>query len=147
VRDGALTAIESVIGLDADFWAAFSDPTAGDRLLAGDLRPDFHKRGFLRSYTDERYTFGRYFSPLEPNRPTDVASLLADNDVVLYDRDTDPDETVNLADRPAHRDLLAECSSKLEALITAEIGDDTDTWVLERPNLGRWPEWQGDRVA
>jgi arylsulfatase len=147
VRDAALTAIESVIGLDADFWAAFSDPGAGNRLLAGDLRPDFRKRGFLRSYTDARYTFGRYFSPLEPNRPTDVASLLAANDVVLYDRDTDPDETVNLADDPAQRDLLADCSAKLERLITAEIGADVDTWVLERPNLGAWPSWQGDRVA
>jgi hypothetical protein len=43
--------------------------------------------------------------------------------------------------------LLADCSAKLERLITAEIGADVDTWVLERPNLGAWPSWQGDRVA
>ncbi|MBM3660347.1 MAG: hypothetical protein FJW95_12725, partial [Actinobacteria bacterium] len=144
VREGVLTAVETVIGLDADFWRAFEDPTAADRLVSGELRPDFRKRGFLRGYTDARYTFGRYFSPLEPNRPTDLESLFAHNDVVLYDRETDPDETVNLAADPAHSDLVGDCSTRLEALITAEIGADLDTWVLDRPNLVGYPAWRGD---
>lgn len=54
--------------------------------MSGELRPDWNERGFLRGYTDERYSFGRYFSLLEPNRPTDLESLLAKNDVVLYAR-------------------------------------------------------------
>lgn len=147
VRDGVLTAVESVIGLDADFWAAFDDPAAGDRLVSGELRPDFRKRGFLRGYTDERFSFGRYFSPLAPNRPADVEALFAHNDVVLYDRVEDPDEVRNLALDPARRDLVGEYSAKLEALISDEIGDDLDRWVLERPNLVGWPEWRGDAVA
>jgi arylsulfatase len=147
VRDGVLTAVESVIGLDADFWAAFSDPDAPARLMSGELRPDFHKRGFLRGYTDDRYSFGRYFAPLDPNRPTDVESLLAHNDVVLYDRHDDPGEVVNRALDPSQRELLAEYTTKLEALISREVGEDQHTWVLERPKLVAWPEWRGDAAA
>jgi arylsulfatase A-like enzyme len=147
VRDGVLTAVESVIGLDAEFWAAFSDPEAPKRLMSGDLRPDFRKRGFLRGYTDERHSFGRYFSPIDPNRPTDLESLFAHNDVVLYDRIADPDETDNLALDPAHQHLIAEYSTKLEQLISNEIGNDRETWVLDRPNLVGWPSWRGDAAA
>ena len=135
VRDGVLTAVETVTTLDADYWRAFGSDDVFDRLMSGDLRPDLAKRGFLRGYTDERYSFGRYFSPVDPNRPADVDALFAHNDVVLYDRETDPHELVNLAYLPEHRELVAEYSRKLEALITAEIGADTAAWVLEKPAL------------
>ena len=104
-RDGVLTAVENVANLDADFWRQFADPDVGQRIASGELRPDWSKRGFLRGYTDERFTFGRYFSPLEPNRPKNVEELLSDNDVVLYDRDADPAEMTNLAADPARREL------------------------------------------
>jgi arylsulfatase len=146
VRDGVLTAVESVISLDAQFWGAFADPEALKRLQSGDLRPDFDKRGFLRGYTDERYSFGRYFAPLDPNRPTDLESLLAHNDVVLYDRHDDPGEMTNLALDGTRRHLVAEYSAKLEELISEEVGEDRHTWVLERPNLGAWPAWRGDAI-
>jgi arylsulfatase len=147
VRDGVLTAVESVISLDADFWGAFSEPDAPQRLQSGELRPDFHKRGFLRGFTDVRYSFGRYFSPLDPNRPTDLASLVAHNDVVLYDRQQDPAEMDNLALDGLHQALVAEYSAKLERLISDEIGDDQHTWVLERPNLVAWPAFHGDAAS
>ncbi|MFC9590841.1 sulfatase-like hydrolase/transferase [Streptomyces sp. NPDC056944] len=144
VRAGVLSAVESIVTLDASFWFEFADPDAQARIQAGTLRPDWTKRGFLRGYTDERYTFGRYFSPLNPNRPRDLDSLYADNDVVLYDRLTDPGEVHNLAADPAHRDLVRRCSDLLEALIDAEIGEDTRAWVTERPRLLGWPTWHGD---
>lgn len=145
VRDGVLTAVEAVNYLDNDFWARFGDPDVAERVASGELRPDWRKRGFLRGYTDERYSFGRYFSPLEPNRPADVDELYARNDVVLYDRVEDPDETVNLAADPANRELVATLSERLEALITAEIGSDTRCWVEERPMLLGLPAWRGDQ--
>ena len=115
--------------------------------MSGQLRPDWTKRGFLRGYTDARYSFGRYFAPISPNRPNDIESLLAHNDVVLYDRASDPDEVTNLALDPGHHDLLAHYSAKLEAMITAEIGTDTHAWVTERPQLLGWPTWRGDTAA
>ena len=133
--------------LDAGFWEHFPDPDVEERILSGALRPDWRKRGFLCGYTDQRYTFGRYFSPLEPNRPREVDALFAHNDVVIYDRHTDPDEVTNLAADPAHRDLVAEMNGKRESLIDFEIGDDVRAWVTERPQLLGWPTWPGERAA
>jgi arylsulfatase len=134
VRDGVLTAVESITTLDGGFWSHFADPDVGQRIASGELRPDLANRGFLRGFTDERYSFGRYFSPLDPHRPRDLDELLARNDVVLYDRATDPHEMVNLAHDPASAHLVEQCRERLEALISAEIGDDTHCWVSERPN-------------
>lgn len=104
VREGVLTAVESVLTLDADFWRALGRGDAPEHVKDGTLRPDWRKRGFLRGWTDARYAFGRYFSPLAPNRPSGVDTLMRDNDVVLYDRWTDPNESVNLANDPAHKE-------------------------------------------
>jgi arylsulfatase len=144
VREGILNAVESITTLDASFWFEFADPDAPKRVASGDLRPDWDKRGFLRGYSDERYTFGRYFSPLRPNRPSSTEALLAENDVALYDREQDPDEMRNLAADPAHRDLVERYRGLLEDLIDAEIGTDTRAWVTERPWLLGWPTWHGD---
>ena len=143
-REGVLTAVESVLTLDREFWEGFADPDAPDRILSGELRPDWRRRGFLRGYTDERFSFGRYFSPLEPNRPRDVEELTRDNDVVLYDRANDPTEQHNLAVDPANRDLVETYRARLEAVIDAEIGADTRSWIHERPMLLGPPKWRGD---
>ena len=144
VRDAVLTAVEIVTTLDNGYWRSLGAPDGAQRVQDGTLRPDWIKRGFLRGYTDTRYTFGRYFSPLEPNRPRTVERLLADNDVVLYDRHTDPHEQVNLATEPDQRALVSELLTKLETLIDAEIGTDSRAWVTERPRLVTWPTWRGD---
>ena len=116
-------------------------PLAPNRVISA--RPG-EKRGFLRGYTDERYSFGRYFSPLRPNRPQDLTQLYADNDVVLYDRVDDPDETHNLAEDPEHADTDEVCRAALKTLIDAEIGTDERAWVTERPLLLGSPRWRGD---
>lgn len=144
VRDGVLTAVEILTTLDDDYWRALGEPDGPARMQSGELRPDWSKRGFLRGYTDGRYTFGRYFSPLEPNRPRTLEQLVSDNDVVLYDRETDPYEQVNLAYDPDHQDVVAELLGKLERLIDEEIGADEHVWITERPRLVGWPTWHGD---
>jgi hypothetical protein len=48
VREGVLTAVESVLTLDADFWRALGRGDAPEHVKDGTLRPDWRKRGFLR---------------------------------------------------------------------------------------------------
>ena len=73
--------------------------------------------------------------------------MFARNDVLLYDRTSDPSEMTDISTVPAHRTLLEECNSKLEALITLEIGEDKRAWVTEKPQLLGWPTWRGDSAA
>jgi len=47
--------------------------------------PDLAKRGAIRSVFDGRYTYGRYFSPKQHNRPASLEQIRAFNDVELYD--------------------------------------------------------------
>ncbi len=147
VREGVLTAVESVIGLDADFWSEFSDPKAAERLMAGDLRPDFRKRGFLRGYTDDRYTFGRYFAPIAPNRPSDLESLHARERRRALRPCGGPGRAAQPRGRPVAAGARRAVRARLETLISDEVGDDTSTWVLDRPNLVGWPSWRGDAAA
>jgi arylsulfatase len=146
VRDGVLTAVEILTTLDDGYWRGLGRPDGPQRMMSGELRPDWRKRGFLRGYTDERYTFGRYFSPIAPNRPRDVDALYADNDVVLYDRETDAYEQHNLAYDEAHRGTVADLLAKLESAIDAEIGPDQHVWIEDpqRPSLFGFPTWRGD---
>jgi hypothetical protein len=53
----------------------------------------------------------------------------------------------NLAADPSQQELVAAMSARLETLISDEVGDDTSTSVLDRPNLVGWPSWRGDTAA
>ena len=101
--------------------------------------------GNVRTAFDGRYKFSRYFSPIERNLPEGVDDLYRHNDVELFDLQSDPSETVNLAaDRQTNADLIAKMNAKLEALIKGEIGKDDGrempevekvTWTVERADL------------
>ena len=84
----------------------------------------------IRSITDERYRFTRYFPFRAFNTPTTLDDLRAKNDLELYDLRNDPDEVTNLAyDFDANRDLIASMNTKLNALIAAEIGVDDGSFL------------------
>lgn len=90
--------------------------------------PDLDARELFRGVVDGRYKLVRYFGMGHHHLPTSVQQLLADNDVALYDLQSDPEEMDNLAD-PAHprydEALLSTMNQKLNALIAEEVGDDT----------------------
>lgn len=99
---------------------------------------DWSLRVCIRSITDERYKFGRYFSFRGFNTPATLEELRAKNDLELYDLHNDPDEMVNLAhDFERHRDLIAAMNTKLNALIAREIGVDDGSFM----SLKDWIDW------
>ena len=89
--------------------------------------PDLDKREVFRGIFDGRYKLIRYFGLGHYHLPQSVDELLANNDVALYDLQNDPEEMNNLANRDNpdfDEELLATMNAKLNALITAEIGED-----------------------
>lgn len=125
---GVLFTYAAFNSVDADFIIAMMNLDPGskpDPDTCRDLKPDLNKRGHLRGILWKNYKFARYFAPVNYQMPTDFQSLLASNDLELYDLSKDPDEIHNLAlDPEAHRDLIMELNQKLNWLITEEIGED-----------------------
>ena len=89
--------------------------------------PNLDARELFRGVFDGRYKLVRYFGMGHYNLPAEVQQLLADNDVALYDLQSDPEEMENLAN-PAHprydEALQSAMNQKLNALIEEEIGED-----------------------
>ena len=130
VRDAALFTYSGIASNDGDLMpfianakAAGKDPKA--EMATTGFRPNLKKRGSVRSMSDGRYTFSRYFSPTEHHKPANLDELYKYNDLELYDREKDPGEQTNLAaDRAANGDLVLAMNAKLETIIAAEIGID-----------------------
>ena len=132
-RDGTLFCYNMFAYLDGDFLekvvAVLQQPDGKAKLKemakSGAMKPDMTKRGALRSVFDGRYSFSRYFSPKQHNRPQSVEELFRLNDVELFDLEKDPLERNNLAlDRDKHRELIQTMNAKLNALIESEVGED-----------------------
>ncbi len=133
VRDGALYCYNMFAYIDATFMrrvvAMLREPDGKAKVkeaaTAGTLRPDLAKRGAIRAIFDGRYRFARYFSPRQHNTPATLEDLIRLNDLELYDTMRDPLERDNLARDPRrHGDLLLAMSSKLNALVEREVGED-----------------------
>ena len=130
VRDAALFTYSGIASNDGDLMpfianakAAGKDPKA--EMAATGFRPNLKKRGSVRSMSNGRYTFSRYFSPTEHHKPANLDELYEYNDLELYDREKDPGENINLAaDRATNGDLVLAMNAKLGAIIAAEIGVD-----------------------
>jgi len=129
VRDGALFCYNMLAYLDGDYFHKAVEHLhkggkAADLKTTG-LVPDLAKRGAVRSVFDGRYTFTRYFSPKQHNRPTTMEELRRANDLELFDLQADPDEMNNLAAQPGRNgELILALNEKLNRLIDAEVGED-----------------------
>ncbi len=138
IRDNALYSYNMWLYQDADFMhRVYEAITSGKDMKKLGLKPDLTKRGAIRSVTDGRYRFSRYFSPLQHNLPTTVESLFSYNDVELYDHDSDPNEIRNLAvDQKANGELLLAMNQKLTDIISDEVGSDEGDFLPE--NKAGW---------
>ena len=103
----------------------FDYGTPGGPLGPDGPAPGDRPRSIIRGVFDGRYKFGRYFKITEHHEPRDWETLVAHNDLELYDTQADPDEIVNLAFRPdAEKARILELNAKINALIDSEIGVD-----------------------
>ncbi len=129
LRDGALYNYNMLAYLDSDFILDIAkfvreggDPQELPNL---DLRPDLSKRGVIRSVYDGRYKLNRYFSPQDHHVPRSIEALFANNDLELFDLESDPNETNNLAmGQKGNLEIVAAMNDKLNSLIDSEVGED-----------------------
>jgi len=129
VRDGALFNYNMFAYIDGDFLnkAVEYINNGGNpkQIKSAGIVPDMRKRGAVRSVYDGRYTFARYFSPKQHNRPTTLEDIYRFNDVELFDLQADPLEMNNLAKKgQQNRELLVAMNEKLNRLIDTEVGED-----------------------
>jgi len=148
VRDATLFNYNMFGYLDGDFLLSLKALRDAERLrkvkqgVAAIKRskPALSKRGAIRSLFDGRYRLSRYFSPTQHHTPADLDALMANNDVELYDLETDPHELDNLAiapDKEANAALLAKLNARLNELIAQEVGVD-DGSMLPLSALTSW---------
>jgi arylsulfatase len=105
-------------------------------LETGQFFPSLENPALFRGVHDGRYKFARYFAPADHHQPRDFATLLARNQLELYDTASDPDEIVNLATQPEqHKDLLLRLNAKVNQLIQDEVGSDAGAELPGPPFL------------
>jgi arylsulfatase len=110
---------------DRDKRGIFFDYMSPGFIRADRPMPKDPPRILIRGVFDGRYKFGRYFRATEHHIPRDWETLLAHNDLELYDTRNDPDEIVNLAAKPEdHKDLILALNAKTNAIIDNEVGKD-----------------------
>jgi len=138
VREGALYNFNMWAYQDADLMHQVYDAqTKGQNPKDLGLSVNLTNRGAIRSVTDGRYRYSRYFSPLQHNMPKSIEQVFEYNDVELYDLQEDPNEMQNLAiDLKANGDLLLAMNQKLTDVIDAEVGDDDGSFLPE--NKAGW---------
>lgn len=122
--DSAFAGALAERGVEADRWMPLRALAAGQRPL-----PRLTNPALFRGIHTGRHKFVRYFRPDRHHRPEDWDTLVAHNQLELYDLQADPQEMLNLAHAPAQADaatkaLMLELNARTNALVTAEVGED-----------------------
>ncbi|CTQ56058.1 arylsulfatase [Roseibium album] len=95
-------------------------------------KPDMSRRGFISFVFDGRHKFARYYAPDNFNTPDTLEDLLANNELELFDLNTDPDELVNLAvDTKTNAELIMRMNALLNRMIAKEVGFNDDRFFPE----------------
>jgi arylsulfatase A-like enzyme len=87
------------------------------------LKAKLDNRGLLYVAFDGRYKIGRYYAPTAVNTPKTLDEVLKNNDIQVFDLQSDPDEMHNLAVEPEkNRETILRMNQLLNDLIAKEVG-------------------------
>jgi len=100
------------------------------------LKAKLDNRGLLYVAFDGRYKIGRYYAPTAVNTPKTLDEILKNNDVQVFDLQSDPEETHNLALEPEkNRETILRMNELLNTLIAQEIGTNDGRFLTETIGL------------
>ena len=109
--------------VDGDFLRTTMEDLAFRRPTPPLSQAKLDKRGFLSFVFDGRHKFARYYAPTAFNTPRTLEEILKNNDVQLFDLQSDPDEMRNLALEPEkNRETILRMNGLLNDLMAKEVG-------------------------
>lgn len=123
VRPGVLFNYMGVSTVDANYLREALAAPYVDKARPPLSQAKLDNRGLLSFVFDGRYKFARYYSPLAFNTPQSLQEIFKNNDVQLFDLESDPNEVHNLAVEPEkNRATLLRMNGLLNELIAKEVG-------------------------
>lgn len=129
IRPGVLFNYVGPSTVDGDFLRTTMEGLAFRRPTPPLSQANLDKRGFLSFVFDGRYKFARYFAPTAFNTPWTLEEILGNNDVQLFDLQSDPGEMHNLALVPElalgpgkNRETILRMNALLNDLMAKEVG-------------------------
>jgi arylsulfatase len=109
--------------VDGDFLGKTMESLFKDEPTPPLSEANLNKRGFLSLAFDGRYKFGRYYAPTACNTPQTLPEILENNDVQLFDLQSDPQEMHNLALEPEkNQATILRMNALLNEMIAKEAG-------------------------
>ena len=123
VRPGVLFNYVGVSTVDSDYLTKLMSSLAARQPQPPVTEVKLDKRGFLSFVFDGRYKFGRYYAPAVFNTPQTLEEIFKNNDVQLFDLESDPEEIHNLTLQPEkNRATILRMNQLLNDLMAKEVG-------------------------
>ncbi|HMF89281.1 MAG TPA: sulfatase-like hydrolase/transferase [Candidatus Angelobacter sp.] len=130
VRPGVLFDYVGVSTVDGDYLLQIMTNLFLEKPSPPLSQAKLDKRGLLYVVFDGRYKFARYFAPTAFNTPRTLEEILKNNDVQLFDLETDPEEMHNLALQPdQYKDLMLRMNALLNDLVAKEVGENDGAFL------------------
>jgi arylsulfatase len=136
VRPGVLFDYVGVSTVDGDYLRNVMISLFMHKPAPPILKAKLDNRGLLYVAFDGRYKIGRYYAPTAVNTPKTLDEILKNNDVQVFDLQSDPGEIHNLALEPKkNRETILRMNQLLNTLIAKEIGVNDGRYLTETIGL------------
>jgi arylsulfatase A-like enzyme len=130
VRPAILFNYVGISTIDGSYLGNLLKATFTNQTLPSLSQVDMSKRGFLAVIFDGRYKYARFYAPNAFNMPDTLTDIFKYNDVQLFDLQTDPNETQNLALAPEkNKELILRLNHLLNSMIKNEVGENNGSFL------------------